>query len=228
MRWSLREPFTTETLPHPSVHLTFESGSPLRGELGGVSTKRFVRTLSGTGHVFGVKFRPAAFQPLLGASLSTLRDRVVSGRAVFGDALGALELELAHVRDPSQFSELAEAFLLPRRVELPSEVIATRDLVERMASDASLLRVDDVAALGELDVRALQRRFQRYVGVSPKWVLMRYRLMEAVERLKGADPPSLATLAADLGYTDQAHFARDFKTVVGRTPARFLRDEGTR
>jgi AraC-like DNA-binding protein len=53
---------------------------------------------------------------------------------------------------------------------------------------------------------------------------MRYRLHEAVERLKGPKPPSLAALAADLGYTDQAHFARNFKAVVGRTTAEFARD----
>jgi AraC-like DNA-binding protein len=31
----------------------------------------------------------------------------------------------------------------------------------------------------------------------------------------------LADLAAALGYTDQAHLARDFKSVVGKSPSAF-------
>jgi len=225
--WSFPEPFVTETLPHPSVHLTFESASA-RGEIGGPAPGRFVRTLEGSGHVFGIKFRPAAFQPLLGAALSTLQGTTLAIERVFGTAGIALGKAMQRATDFEARIELAEAFFLPRARPLPSEVERMRDLVERMADDRSLVRVEDAAALVELDVRALQRRFRRYVGVTPKWVLMRYRLHEAVERLKGKRPPSLAALAAELGYTDQAHFARDFKAVVGRTTAEFARNERAR
>ena len=97
-------------------------------------------------------------------------------------------------------------------------------LVERTASDRTLSRVEDVAAIADLDVRALQRAFRTYVGVSPKWILRRYRLHEAAEQLKGMRPPALAALAASLDYADQSHFARDFKRVVGQTPRSFARD----
>jgi AraC-like DNA-binding protein len=72
-------------------------------------------------------------------------------------------------------------------------------------------------ALG-VEVRSLQRVFRRYVGVSPKWVIRRYRLHEAAERLKDPRPAALAELATSLGYADQAHFAREFKQVIGQTP----------
>ena len=72
-----------------------------------------------------------------------------------------------------------------------------------------------------MDARALQRAFRTHVGVSPKWVMQRYRLHEAAERLREEKPPSLAALAAALGYADQAHFARDFKRAVGQTPRAF-------
>lgn len=68
-----------------------------------------------------------------------------------------------------------------------------------------------------VSLRPLQRHFLRYVGVNPKWVIQRYRLHEAAERLK-AGPVDLASLALELGYFDQAHFTRDFRAIVGMSP----------
>ena len=52
--------------------------------------------------------------------------------------------------------------------------------------------------------RHLQRLFNRYVGVSPKWVIQRYRLHEVLEQIKRDETVDWAELAQDLGYFDQA------------------------
>ena len=64
--------------------------------------------------------------------------------------------------------------------------------------------------------------FARLVDVSPKWVIERYRLHEAAALLAQPAPPTLAEIAARLGYFDQAHFARAFKAVVGAAPSAYL------
>ena len=65
--------------------------------------------------------------------------------------------------------------------------------------------------------------FREYVGVTPKWVIQRYRLFEAAERLASGQADG-AQLAHELGYFDQAHFIRDFKAMVGKSPLAFARD----
>lgn len=227
VRWALSKPELAETLPHPAVHLLFEDSpkGPGRAEIAGVPRTRFSRLLEGQGRVFGIKFRPAMFKPLLGADLSTLTGRVVPIASVFGKAGNALARAIFATDDLVQRVVLAEQFLRARidavSPRVASELKSLRDLVELMATSRSLLRVESAAELLEIDVRTLQRRFRRSVGVSPKWVILRYRLHEAAEQLRGARPPSLAALAADLGYADQAHFARDFTKLVGRSPAQF-------
>jgi AraC-like DNA-binding protein len=44
---------------------------------------------------------------------------------------------------------------------------------------------------------------------------------EAAARIEAGADPSLAELAVHLGYADQAHLTRDFKAMVGKTPAGF-------
>ena len=67
------------------------------------------------------------------------------------------------------------------------------------------------------------RQFTRYVGVSPKWVIQRYRLHEALERLERGAEVDRVELALTLGYFDQAHFVRDFKRFVGVSPGDYAR-----
>ena len=218
VRWRLTAPFVVATLPHPCVHLTIEPG---RAEVGGVATRRFERRLVGDGWVFGVKFRPGGFRPLASGPVSRMTDRALAIDAVFGAAGTALAAAITAAAEPVGQVALAEAFFAPRVAPLAPAIAQIRDVAERLARDPELVRVADVAVVAALTPRTLERRFRDYVGVGPKWVLRRYRLHEAAERLKAPSPPSLATLAAALGYADQAHFARDFKAAIGCTPRAF-------
>ena len=90
--------------------------------------------------------------------------------------------------------------------------------MELALSDRAIVRVDDLAGRSGLPVRALQLLFREYVGVSPKWVIRRFWLQEAALRLAAGEPFDAAAVASELSYFDQAHFIRDFKAQVGRTP----------
>jgi AraC-like DNA-binding protein len=224
--WDLegRPPVVRETLPHPTVHLVVEPG---RSGLAGPTTRRFVATLEGRGWVLGVKFHPGGFRPFWRGPVSELADRVVPLEVAFGPEGAAYEREVLDLAgDEKAQVACAEAFLLRRLPPVDPQVARVRELVAAIERDRSLIRVEDVADRAGLGVRALQRRFADYVGVSPKWVLARYRLHEAMARLEAGTAPDLATLAMELGYFDQAHFTRDFKALLGRSPGAYARGEG--
>ncbi|MDP1824684.1 MAG: helix-turn-helix domain-containing protein [Archangium sp.] len=217
--WDLRglPPLLVQTLPHPSVHVIVEGH---KHEVTGVATRRFSRTLEGKGRVFGIKFRPAMFHAVLGAPVSTLADRVVPLGTVFGRAGARWAEDLSADAEPIA---LAERFLLERVTDVDPLARAVRDLVERAALDRTWVKVEQLAAASGFTLRMLQRHFRTYVGASPKWVLQRYRLHEANERLKANPKLELADLAAELGYVDQPHFVRDFKALLGVTPGAYAK-----
>jgi AraC-like DNA-binding protein len=227
VRWDLRglEPYLAETLPHPCVQVTFERG---RARVGGCGTRRFRRWLRGRDRVFGIKFRPGAFQPLFRAPLARLTDRTIGLRSVFGRDGDALKEAILGEPDVQRCVALAEAFLQERLPPMPPEIAALRDFVERLAADPGITRAEQAAALAGVDLRQLQRRFRAAVGVSPKWVIQRYRLHEAAERLASANAPEMTSLALQLGYYDQSHFIRDFKAVVGVSPGDYAARAGAK
>ena len=90
-----------------------------------------------------------------------------------------------------------------------------------MLDDRSLIRVAQVEERCDIGTRTLQRLFERYVGVSPKWVLSRYRMHDVVTALDEGYDGSLADLAAEYGWFDQAHFTREFTDLIGTPPGSY-------
>jgi AraC-like DNA-binding protein len=68
----------------------------------------------------------------------------------------------------------------------------------------------------------LSRVFPREIGVSVTRYRNRVRVGRAMERLQQGER-SLALLAADLGFADQAHLTRTMREHTGRTPAALRR-----
>ena len=219
VEWDLERERTSEVLTHPSVQLVVERGD---SRVAGVFTRRYTRTMSGRGRVLGVKFKPGGFRPFLGRSVAELTDRSFPLTEVF--AIGATTLErraLAHP-DPATAFAVIQEFLRRRRPERDPSIELVSAICSRAAEDREIVRVEQLAREFALGMRRLQRLFDDFVGVSPKWVIQRYRLHEASERIARGEK-DWAGLAAELGYSDQPHFVRDFKRLVGETPERYAR-----
>jgi AraC-like DNA-binding protein len=66
--------------------------------------------------------------------------------------------------------------------------------------------------------RQLQRLFKTTVGIGPKLYSRIVRFRMAYEKAQSERKTSWTDVAYDHGYTDQAHFVKDFKTFTGLTP----------
>ena len=219
--WDLRgrPAHEQETLPHPAVHLVLEGAG---ARLYGVSTRRFSRRLEGAGRAVGVRFRAAGFRPWLGGPVRALTDRTLPAADVLGPQVERLAGAIGDHPDETA-AMLVEDFLRRHRPPPDARAGLVNRIVERITSDGAVLAVGDVARPFGISPRTLQRLFREYVGVGPKWVIKRFRLHDAVERLAAGEPADWARLARELGYFDQAHLIHDFKAMIGRTPAEYAR-----
>jgi len=231
LRWDLPpgSSYLSSMLPHPACNLSVERGHQ-RDEVGadpfvvtGVVTKRFDVTIRDSGWVYAAKFRPGGLAALTGVHARSLRDATVPASAVLDpDTTDALrELAPRASRDDSRRHFDA---VLSRVASTPTDdYLLLLDVIAAMLDERSLLKVAQVEVKCGVGTRSLQRLFERYVGVSPKWVLSRYRMHDVVTDLDAGYGGSLADLAAKYGWFDQAHFTREFTELVGVPPGAYQR-----
>jgi len=194
----------------------------------GPTTGLTVRELRGTGWVVGAMLQPAAGTLLLGESPRRLRAQVrdldtvprlpaaatvAAVRAVMGPA----------PEDPARQARAAAllADALAGLAPVDEEGLLVNAVVDYVEGHPEVRRVGQVCATFALSERSLQRLLARRVGLSPKWLIQRRRLHDAAARLRAGSRLDLARVAHELGYTDQAHFSRDFRAATGVTPRAF-------
>lgn len=85
---------------------------------------------------------------------------------------------------------------------------------------AEPVRVSELAEAAGMSLPQLDRALRRAIGLSPKQLLLRARLDEAMRRLEDGEL-SIAAIAGECGYYDQSSFTRQFRRATGMTPAAY-------
>ena len=114
---------------------------------------------------------------------------------------------------------------ISRDLQLPSDhTIAVESLtrvVEWVGDEyASVLRVADLAAVAGCSTGQLERRMKRVFGLTATQYVQRVRVDHAADLLRSSRH-SLAAIATECGFYDQADFTRKFARLTNATPAAF-------
>lgn len=177
-------------------------------------------TAHGDADCIGVRLQPSASAVLLKTSLVALRDRIVDladidpvfARRFFAAATPpGIETSFAAI------CALLEELVLPLPIdERIEEAVARLEACEGSGPIAPLITG---SGMGE---RSFQSTFREQVGLSAKEFARILRL-QATIRMLDTGGRSMADLAIEGGFADQAHATREVRRVTGTTPAR-LRD----
>jgi AraC-like DNA-binding protein len=169
--------------------------------------------------ILGLRLRPGIAGTVLGMPASEVLDSRVPMEEVLGRQTSALAERLNESDGDESVFGLLEGLVASRlrgeRLD-PLVLAATR----RLGFPGS--RVDRLAEALGISERQLRRRFHRAVGYGPKTLdrVLRFRRFVSQAPAVAAGDGDLARIAADLGYADQAHMARDCQRLSGLSPTR--------
>lgn len=125
----------------------------------------------------------------------------------------AIHLAAKHSLSPRAGSEEIKGGLSPRAMQRAIEFVNAR-----LSEDFSLR---EMAAEAGLSPFHFARLFKQALGLPPYQYVLNQRI-EAAKRLMLGGGQSLTEIALEVGFYDQAHFARHFKRLNGLTPRAFI------
>ena len=206
----------------------------------GPTSRAYTKVLTGRGWAVGALLKPAGVRlfterpaelldaeaPVEAAALHrSICD--VMGRPGATDGLGPADPGTAdgvaayRARATELLQDYVHALAAQRSDDGMSGDAALANQMVDLIDEGNIRSMPQLARTLHLSERSLQRLAARYVGMSPVLMLRRRRLQDAAERVRAEPATDLAGLAAELGFSDQAHLTREFRLVLGFTPRRY-------
>ncbi|GAB4519312.1 MAG: helix-turn-helix domain-containing protein [Anaerolineae bacterium] len=196
--------------------------------LDGVNT--ITRHLGFIGHVdmMGIRFREGGAFPFLRIPLVELQNTIDVRVALNDVSLLHLHEQLAETPSRTARIHLLERWLLDRLTRGKAHNPLVAASLAYMREEIALLpqgyRLSSIPRLADnfgISQRQLEHLYRIQVGITPGAYMRLQRVQMARLALK-QKRQSNTRLAADLGYHDQAHFIREFRSVVGITPYAYM------
>lgn len=226
-------------LPTGAMHLVFRvSPEPLRlfddaagvagaagydaghAIVGGARSSCYVRGLSAGSRSVGAMLRPGAALPLFGVSAAELAERHTRLDELWGSDAEAIRERLAALPSPEAQLDGFEMVLLQRMPRVRGLHPAIAEALDQLAVGSDVRGIVSDSGYSHRHFIAL---FEGAVGLTPKRYARVLRFRAALARLAAEPELTLAELALDAGYGDQAHFNRDFRAMAGISPTEYRR-----
>lgn len=200
---------TRKTNPKPTAFLT------------GVSTTPTVIALPRSPRIVGVRFKPGGAVPFISIQAHELvessadLDDVLPGLSTLGISLAG------EARTPAQMAKALDRLLLEKLHRINDANSLTAHAVKAMTTDISFVRVEKLTSTMGVSQKKLERTLKSHTGLTPKKMGRTVRFVAAIRALTERPDQSLTDLALTLGFTDQAHFNREFKSLSGLSPTQW-------
>jgi len=219
-------------VPFPGIPLILNLGPPWHVESGdapmsnqphdsflaGLHTIPSIVEGSDSWECIELRLTPLGARRVLGLPMHELTNRTLDVEELLPRA-GELTGRLREASSWSERFDLAESFLVRRMADSGPVSPAIEWSWARLRRSDGRASITALAEELGWSHRRLIARFRDYIGLPPKALARVIRFSRAVELLGGSPGPTLAAVAYDCGYFDQAHMNRDFRELGGTTPA---------
>lgn len=202
------------------VIVDLQDGASIR--VVGASAAPAVLRQSGHLRGFSLALQPGAASALLGLPAHALAEQAVSLDEAWGAAGRDLASQLEEANgDDHAATLLLSAFASRAAKSRPDDTAVVRHAVTRIESAGGACTMAALSRATGLGERRLQQLFREQLGLAPRTWMRLARLHHCL-RLLRAQRLTWAALAAEAGFSDQAHLANEFRALSGLSPTQFL------
>jgi AraC-like DNA-binding protein len=230
-------PLRNTIVPDGTMKLIFHYGDtykhhPKNGEsiilpkcfLIGQLTQPYVVEPLGVTGTFVVRFQPNGFLPFASLPIKEMENTAIPLHRLFGKDGEEIGERILSANATAERIKIIEAFLFNRLADRQTIDTIVQSTIETILSANGQFSVNELSKQNNINRRQLTRKFSSAIGLSPKQLSKTIRIQATLKTLLTKEVTSLADLAYENEYFDQAHFIKDFKEFTGLTPKEFYGD----
>ncbi|MEN0616000.1 AraC family transcriptional regulator [Klebsiella indica] len=167
---------------------------------------------------FGVRFLPGIVPGFSDLSAEDLADKEINILDSLSNAQNLIE-EITSCTSFMQRTSLFQSKYAPHLIRDISDI--TKYMIQTIQQCKGDIRIEELQRLTGYSCRTIQRMFRQDTGLSPKTFCRLIRFQIAIGLISTNKKLSLSSLSLDLGYSDQSHFLREFKSLSNMTPGEY-------
>ena len=180
--------------------------------------KSLVLNFHGTMDTFIAICKPTAFTRIFNMDLTPVRKHSID---LPRDAFEPLWMVLNKNKTPqaliSHFSDFINSY---QKTQYQPDSIDI--FYDKIMEKSSAVLLKDIVSECPACKRTLERNFIKRTGVTPKTLMRIIRIDYLWTKIKDHNAIDYQELVFDGNYFDQAHFIKDFKSIIGETPNYFF------
>ena len=190
------------------------------GFIGGLHTKAYyAKSTQKESKALLITFKPEMAKFVIPDYLNHFKNQTVSLEDFWGNDGRFLIERINNESNCENQFKIIEQFLL-KRIQISD--LKLKHIFREIIHENYSIDVKELAKISGVSYSYFRKIFKNEIGVSPKEYIRVIRINKAINQIKQNHKKPLTNLAYELGYYDQSHFIKDFKSFTDRTPKEYL------
>jgi AraC-like DNA-binding protein len=215
---SFPESFSYKVVADGCVDICFSPGLSKYNFLFGLITKFNDFQLENPFHLIGIRFLPGMFSQFFKFDLHEIINSTGEMAAIAPSTADFIDKSFSPEQKLEVIKGSLDMYMLKRLFSVnPDFDNRLFNSVNIILEKKGVFNPDKIMDLG-ISARHLRRVFKNYIGCSPKAFSKIVRFQNILRAAPSVDILRESNIFYDLGYYDQSHFIKEFKTFYGITP----------
>lgn len=173
--------------------------------------------------VFGIRFKPEGIYHVFGMPASEIHSAFADMESFTGRRFREYSNRIRETESVGDMIGISETYLMGNVNRSRLDLYYLHRAAELIRRNKGLISMEALAGKAFISARQLEREFRQKIGISPKNYMRLARLNEVNRIITSGRRLLLTDVSYACGYSDQAHFIRDFKHFTGESPKNFVR-----
>lgn len=189
-----------------------------RTNIFGLATSRQDLYLTSEYLMIKVYFISGCLYKLLRISMHEFLHQYIEGQAILGKEISEIEDQLEHATTYDELIQIIDSYFIKKVRQTKFSLEPIDKIGAMILANPSGFNLTKTANDACLSFRQFEKRFERQIGVTPKYFARICRFYEAYVLKEKFPEMDWLSIAIKTGYNDYQHLVKDFKKFAGETP----------